>query len=87
MCRILLTLTRELNEAGWIDEVKSQSKGLYPHFTILILHYKGAERKLDVHLELAKPSNPSMSFQKLLDATTGIANGMFTNHPATLTHN
>jgi hypothetical protein len=29
--RILLTLTRELNEAGWIDEVKSQSKELAKH--------------------------------------------------------
>ncbi|KAF9784764.1 hypothetical protein BJ322DRAFT_1109473 [Thelephora terrestris] len=48
--KILLTLTRELNEAGWIDEVKNQCK------------------------ELAKQSNPPMSFQVLLDATTPIAN-------------
>ncbi|KAF9649707.1 hypothetical protein BDM02DRAFT_3186064 [Thelephora ganbajun] len=48
--KILLTLTRELNEAGWIDEVKGQSK------------------------ELAKQSSPPMPFQKLLDATTPIAN-------------
>jgi hypothetical protein len=79
MCRILLTLTRELNEAGWIDEVKSQSKGLHPRFTIVI------ERILDVDLELAKRSNPPISFQKLLDATTPIANGIFTNHPVTAT--
>ena len=32
--RILLTLTRELNEAGWIDEVKSQSKGQYTTFSL-----------------------------------------------------
>jgi hypothetical protein len=68
--RILLTLTRQLNEAGWIDEVKSQSKGQRAFIFILLAEYRTFFR-----LELAKQSNSPMSFQALLDATTPIANG------------
>lgn len=70
--RILLTLTRELNEAGWIDEVKSQSKG--PCSLSSLLEYR-AFKRLYVHLELAKQPNPQIPFQKLFDETMPVANG------------
>lgn len=44
-------------------------------FAFVILHYRNVEQ-LHIHLELAIQSNPPIPFQKLLDATTPIANGM-----------